>query len=82
MQIKTGTQYCGFKPVALEIIFETEKELNTFGALFNFTPVSDTVDAAGIDSNAIRRAVEKIGGNCSGQEWLTVKDSIKGNIIR
>lgn len=30
-----------FEPVRLEIIFESRQELDTFAALFNYTPVCD-----------------------------------------
>lgn len=54
----------GFKPRSLEIVFESQSELNAFGALFNIIPVADAMLRRGINPHIIRARVKEIGGDC------------------
>jgi hypothetical protein len=56
-----------FKPVGITLTFETQDELDSFGALFNCASVCQALGKAleerhGYDS-VIRRAVEEAGGD-------------------
>lgn len=77
--VKLGTkdaESAGFKPVTLEITFETQAELDTFGALFNYSPVTDAFEKlTGVDTAPIRRKVESLGGHCS-RLHEDIKDSV------
>jgi len=47
----------GFKPVTIEITFETEKEMKDFKTIFNYTPVCDYFANVNIDYGVIRCAI-------------------------
>ena len=64
-----------FNPVKISITFESQQELDTFGALFNYSPVCDLFDNE-INGNwpggIIRDAVTAQGGDCN-KEFDRVK---------
>lgn len=42
--MKIGTSATkGFQPVTLTIVFETQKELDTFGTVMNYSPIHDVI---------------------------------------
>lgn len=53
-----------FRPVSIEITFETQDELDAFGAVFNCLPITDAASPKGVKDSAIRKAVEDAGGDC------------------
>ena len=62
-QIKINS---GFKPVAIQITFETQDELDLFGSLFNSTFMTRKMEKAGISHDFIRGLYglcDKLGGN-------------------
>ena len=59
---KTDT---GFSPRIITITLETQNELDAFGTVFNFSPVADFLESAGIDTTPIYEAVNRMGGDSS-----------------
>jgi hypothetical protein len=57
-----------FIPRTIELTFETQSELDAFGALFNICSVNDTLNSytgcACMDKE-IRAAVRETGGDCT-----------------
>jgi hypothetical protein len=51
-----------FKPVTIEITFETKKQLDAFGTMCNYSPVCDAIESlCGDDFNSLRNALEAAG---------------------
>ena len=47
MKIKVTAQNPEFKPITLEIVFESQNEVDAFYALINCSPVVDTIEKMG-----------------------------------
>ncbi len=63
-----------FKPVTIEITFETENKMKDFRSILNYTPVCDLLMNTSIDYSAIRKAIP-----CEDHEkWLAFTARIKG----
>lgn len=57
-----------FQPKTIEITFESQKELNAFGAIMNYPLFTDALEkAGGIDTACIRSVIEDAGGRVSGE---------------
>jgi len=55
-----------FKPVTVSFTFETQRELDVFGSLFNYTPITDTLDKLiGIVDVPYYKHFESVGANCN-----------------
>jgi hypothetical protein len=55
-----------FRPVSITLTFETQNELDAFGALFNYAPVCEAVEeltSGRMDTDVIRGAVVRAGGS-------------------
>ncbi len=65
-----------FKPVTIEITFETEMEMKDFRSILNYTPVCDLLSNTNIDYSAIRKAIP-----CEDHEkWVAFTSRIKGEL--
>jgi hypothetical protein len=67
MKVELTPTITGFKPVSITLTFETQNELDAFGALFNYAPVCEALEHLTehrIDDDRIRRTVEKAEGSC------------------
>ena len=68
-----------FNPVKISITFESQQELDTFGALFNYSHVCDLFDNE-INGTwpgvIIRKAVTAQGGDCN-KEFVRVKNFLR-----
>jgi hypothetical protein len=57
-----------FIPRTIELTFETQSELDAFGALFNILSVTDTLNSytgGAFMDKEIREAVRAAGGDCT-----------------
>jgi len=58
-----------YSPVSITLTFNTQDELDAFGALFNFSPVIDglvgVIENGEVNDDNIRRTVEQAGGSVS-----------------
>lgn len=53
-----------FSPRSIEIVFETQDELDAFGALFNTLAATSAVEKyGGFSTSEIRKAVVEVGGD-------------------
>ena len=62
-----------FTPVRLEILFESQKEVDTFYCIFNYVPITETLremGMLGVDKN-IRKALESLQNYSATWEPLT-----------
>ena len=63
MKVETTAPQQGFTPRSIIITFETQKELDAFGSLFNVGSVATTMRGLGIDSSDIYDKIQYIGGD-------------------
>lgn len=52
-----------FQPVAFQFTFETQEELDAFGTLFNFAPITDALDKMGLSTGSAYSDLQKAGAN-------------------
>lgn len=73
-----------FKPVRITFEFDTQEELDTFGALFNTTYVTDAVENV-LDHGMIRREIGNAGGDSSRLQAGVcdrIINGVKGKLVR
>ena len=69
-----------FNPVTINLTFESQRELDTFGSLFNFTAVADALrEVGGLRPNAIAQEVVNLGGVISKKELYAIATSIRAH---
>lgn len=67
-----------FIPKRIEITFDTQKELDAFTALMNYTPVTDALEqVGGFDTICICDVCETIGGHPSGPHHQEIDQIVK-----
>jgi hypothetical protein len=72
-----------FEPITVSITFETQRELDIFGALFSYTPICDLFRTPGENQNGpdnIRDAIMLRGADCY-RLFSEVKARLKSTII-
>jgi hypothetical protein len=71
MQVTAKPKISQFIPVSLEIVLESQEELDCLAQLFNFTPVCDAL-AGILRTTDIRDQLVAAGARQSRVEWLRV----------
>ncbi len=61
MKVKNIEEEETFKPVKIEIVFETEEEAKAFYSIFNSGPICSWGDNRGVRSSEIRKAILDAG---------------------
>lgn len=77
---KTPPPPPAFTPVSILLTFESQQELNAFGALFNYCPVADTLDKAGCPGTfeQIAETLQLVGAVISGSpEFITLRSEFQ-----
>lgn len=77
MKVKTKENEPEFKPVAIEITFETKEEMKAFKSLFEFTGITGFFRRAGLDPNIINEAIP-CDSHLENGEWSDFIAKIKG----
>lgn len=77
MKITTDKQSNKFQPVTISMTFESQKELDAMGSLFNACIINDYLSEIGGIKNEIYRVFESAGANIDNTE--KVIDSIKNH---
>ena len=52
-----------FQPVSIEIEFESQRELDAFGRMFNTSFIAQKLRDKGLESSAIYKVAQEAGGN-------------------
>ena len=71
MKVSSSTQSSAFKPVDLDLTFETVAEIQAFYALFNCPKVVDAMALVGFDSSLSTQIRQAITNQCPGINALT-----------
>ena len=77
MKITTNKQTQKFQPVTISMTFESQRELDAMGSLFNTCIIADYLSDIGGIKNEIYQDFENAGANIENTE--KVKNSIKNH---
>lgn len=70
-------------PYSITIEFDNKRQLDTFGSLFNYSPIAEFIcDFGGINSETIYKAVKQAGGDIHLTEEFERKLKILENVRR
>lgn len=72
-----------FVPVNLTLTFESQAELNAFGALFKYSPIAGSLRTVSktIEPSDIYNKIKDLGGDIEGQPFEDFRKEIKRILI-